>query len=391
MKRVFFFLILIFSLQNIFAQTSPVAANDTFISNKNITVFLPVLTNDYDLDGDPLSISISVTATKGTATVIGNQIQYTPNLNFTGNDSITYVICDTTNRCDTAIVYITITNVNNPPVANNDTFSVSGNTVTFLPVTSNDVDIDGDPLTVTIFTTAQHGTTTIINGTQVIYTPTAFYFGIDSFSYILCDNQGSCDTATVYINISGSNMHPVAVDDNFSFGDTLTETLLDVTANDYDVENDSFFLAAVVDIDSNNNLGALTISDEAELVFTREPLACGSETFEYVICQPSVGCDTGLITVNISCPDNVFLPQGFSPDGDGINDQLVFTGLEYFAPASLKVFNRYGTLVYDNAAYENDWGGRNMNTDKGLPDGSYFYVLQLADKRKYNSYLVINR
>ena len=391
MKRVFFFFVLLFSLQNLFAQNPPVAANDTFASNKNITVFLPVLTNDYDLDGDPLLVSILVTATKGTATVVGNQIQYTPDLNFVGNDSITYVICDTANSCDTAIVYITITNVNNPPVANNDTFSVSGNIVTFLPVTSNDVDIDGDPLTVTILTVAQHGTTTVINGTQVIYTPTAFYFGTDSFTYILCDNQSSCDTATVYINISGSNMPPVAVDDNFSFGDTLNEILLDVWANDYDVENDSFFLASVIDIGSNNNLGTLTITDEAELVFTREPLACGSETFEYVICQTGVGCDTGLVTVNISCPDNVFLPQGFSPDGDGINDQLVFTGLEYFAPASLKVFNRYGTLVYDNAAYENDWGGTNTNTDKGLPDGSYFYVLQLSDKRKYNSYLIINR
>ncbi len=268
---------------------------------------------------------------------------------------------------------------------------MSGNTVTFLPVTSNDVDIDGDPLTVTILTNGQNGITTVINGTQVIYTPNPFYFGTDSFSYVLCDNSVACDTATVYINISGSNMAPVAVDNNFSFGDTLNETLLDVTANDYDVENDSFAIVSVIDIDSNNNLGALAITDEGELVFTREPLACGSETFEYVICQTGVGCDTGLVTLTISCPDNVFLPQGFSPDGDGINDQLVFTGLEYFAPASLKVFNRYGTTVYENDNYQNDWSGTSMNTDKGLPDGSYFYVLQLSDKRKYNSYLIINR
>lgn len=192
------------------------------------------------------------------------------------------------------------------------------------------------------------------------------------------------------MNISGTNAHPVAVDDNFSFEDTLNTSSLDVLANDYDVENDSFFVVSVIDIDSNNNLGTLTITPTGEVVFARVPLACGSETFEYVICQIG-GCDTGLVTINITCPDNIFLPQGFSPDGDGMNDKLVFTGLEYFAPASLKIYNRYGTLVYENAEYQNDWGGTNMDSDKGLPDGTYFYVLQLSDKSKYNSYLIINR
>ncbi len=277
------------------------------------------------------------------------------------------------------------------PVALNDTFIVSENSVTFLAVTVNDNDADGDPLTITILAGAQHGTTTIANGSQVIYTPTPFYFGPDSFSYRLCDTTGLCDTAMVYVNVSGTNAHPVAVDDDFTFGDTLSTTSLYILANDYDVENDSFFVVSVIDLDTNNNLGMLTIAPTGEVVFTRNPLSCGSEAFEYIICQASGNCDTGIVTVNITCPDNIFLPQGFSPDGDGMNDKLVFTGLEYFAPADLKVYNRYGTLVYDNLAYQNDWGGTNMDSNKALPDGTYFYVLELSDKRKYNSYLIINR
>jgi gliding motility-associated-like protein len=87
----------------------------------------------------------------------------------------------------------------------------------------------------------------------------------------------------------------------------------------------------------------------------------------------------------------VFLPQGFSPDGDGLNDRLVFIGLEYFSPAILKVFNRYGALVYESNDYLNDWNGNFIDTDKAVPDGTYFYVLQLKDKRKFNQYLVIQR
>ncbi len=278
----------------------------------------------------------------------------------------------------------------NPPVAVSDTFIVSENSVTFLPVTANDSDPDGDMLSITILTGAQHGTTTVTNGTQVIYTPTPFYFGLDSFSYALCDTTDLCDTAVVYINISGTNEHPMAVDDNFSFGDTLNISVLEVLANDFDVESDSFFVISVTDVDSNNNLGTLSINPDGEVVFTRLPLSCGNEAFEYVICQIG-GCDTGLVNIRITCPDNVFLPQGFSPDGDGMNDKLVFTGLEYFAPASLKVFNRNGNLVYENEEYQNDWEGTSLNSDKGLPDGTYFYILQLSDERKYNSYLIINR
>ena len=89
--------------------------------------------------------------------------------------------------------------------------------------------------------------------------------------------------------------------------------------------------------------------------------------------------------------NKTFLPEGFSPDGDGLNDKLVFTGLQYFAPAQLKVFNRYGTVVYESDDYANDWQGTSLDSGNALPDGTYFYVLRLADGKRYNSYLIINR
>ncbi|HLP51476.1 MAG TPA: Ig-like domain-containing protein [Chitinophagales bacterium] len=275
------------------------------------------------------------------------------------------------------------------PVAVNDTFTVSENSVTFLPVTYNDGDADADLLSIAILTTAPHGATIVANGTQVLYTPVAFYFGPDSFSYVLCDTTGLCDTATVYITVSGTNAPPVPVDDNFVFGDTVEQVVLPVLANDYDVENDSFFIVSVFDLDTNNSLGEVLLAN-GEMEFSRNELGCGSETFGYLLCQMG-GCDTGLVTVTLTCPDKIFLPEGFSPDGDGINDKLVFTGLEYFSPASLKVFNRYGSIVYENSEYDNSWQGTSLESGNPLPDGTYFYVLQLPDKKKYNSYLVINR
>ncbi len=391
MKRFLIFSGLVCWLQVLVAQQPPVAANDTFAINKNTTVTFPVLANDFDADGDPLSLGMPYTAAHGNATAANGLVQYTPVLNYTGTDTFSYAICDTTGLCDTALVYITITDVNNAPVAGIDTFSVPPNNATFLPVAGNDYDPDGDPLSITLVYGAQHGTTAVTNGTQVIYTPAAFYLGTDSFSYVICDNGGKCDTAVVFINVSGNNSPPVAGDDLVVFGDTVTVVAIDVLANDRDNENDSLFIVSAYAVDSSSILGSVLVDPATgKIIFERLPLACGSETFEYIVCDANA-CDTATLRITINCPDKVFLPKGFSPGSDGKNDELVFTGLEYFAPAKLKVFNRYGTLVYTSEDYQNDWRGTSLDGDKPLPDGTYFYVLELSDKTRYNNYLIINR
>jgi gliding motility-associated-like protein len=96
-------------------------------------------------------------------------------------------------------------------------------------------------------------------------------------------------------------------------------------------------------------------------------------------------------TISKAVQPGVVLPQSFSPNGDGKNDKLIFTNLEYFAPASLKAFNRYGTLVYENTDYHNDWEGTMLDSNEALPDGTYSYILQLADKRSFNNYVTILR
>lgn len=365
----------------------PVAENDNYTIPQNTATVFAVLSNDYDADGEPLTVTLLTPPANGTATVNGGQVTYTPNNNYTGTDSFVYVICDTTNTCDTATVFITITNTNNFPVAVNDNYTILQNTTTTLPALSNDYDADGDVLTVTVLTPPANGTVTV-NGTQFTYVPATNYTGTDSFVYVICDITGLCDTATVYIIITGNNTVPVALDDVFAFGDTLSSLSLDLLSNDNDANGDSIFVAAVFDIDSANNLGNVTITSTGEVDFTRTELACGTETFQYVLCDYAF-CDTASLTITITCPEDIFHTQGFSPDGDGLNDKLVFTGLEYFAPASIRVYNRYGSQVFESDEYQNDWDGTYKNGP--LPDGTYFYVLQLANGKKYNDYLVINR
>ncbi|GAB3694307.1 hypothetical protein GCM10027592_15090 [Spirosoma flavus] len=92
----------------------------------------------------------------------------------------------------------------------------------------------------------------------------------------------------------------------------------------------------------------------------------------------------------------VFIPQGFSPNGDGINDLFVIRGIAGMT-ASLEVYNRWGHMVYQNNDYKNDWDGK-PNTGiaigsdpNGLPDGTYYYIITLSDGRKFVRYMTINR
>ena len=276
------------------------------------------------------------------------------------------------------------------PVAKNDTVTIHENSQLNINITTLVTDATGGPLTVSIAFPALNGSATA-SGSNLLYQPPHGFFGVDSFKYRVCDTAALCATAEIYINIQGTNLPPVVVDDNYNFADTVRAAVLDVLANDADPGHDTLYVAAVGSIDSSGNLGSLSLdSATGHVLFSHTPLTCGSKTFEYIVCNLSQ-CDTGMVTVNITCPDSIFTPQGFSPNGDGKNDLLVFRGLEYFAPSSITVFNRYGTTVYQNSNYLNDWDGTDMDSHHALPDGTYFFVLTLSNGRTYNNYVIINR
>jgi gliding motility-associated-like protein len=95
------------------------------------------------------------------------------------------------------------------------------------------------------------------------------------------------------------------------------------------------------------------------------------------------GCSSSdSVLVTVSC-DTLFVPSGFSPNGDNINDYFVISQLEKYPNANLKIFNRWGALVYEKDKYDNTWNGLS-NSDlirmgEELPDGTYYYVLDLKD------------
>ena len=101
-------------------------------------------------------------------------------------------------------------------------------------------------------------------------------------------------------------------------------------------------------------------------------LAFPSVTTTYIVTGLDTnGCfNTAEVIVNASGPcGDIVIPNTFSPNGDNINDLFVIENLEGFKNVSLKIFNRWGRLLYQSDDYQNTWDGGNAT------DGTYFYVL----------------
>ena len=135
---------------------------------------------------------------------------YTPNKNFFGTDTFTYMMTDTHgDLSNVATVAITVNFVNQLPIAENDIAVTQPGVPVTINVLSNDFDRDGNvvPSTLTIVQPPLNGTAQVVGG-QILYTPQAGYVGGDSLQYTVNDNDGGVsNVASVAIRVGD----PVAV------------------------------------------------------------------------------------------------------------------------------------------------------------------------------------
>ena len=91
-----------------------------------------------------------------------------------------------------------------------------------------------------------------------------------------------------------------------------------------------------------------------------------------LVVQSNLGCmDT--TTECILIADSVIVPNVFTPNGDGVNDLLVFHNLESYANSKLIIYNRWGSVIFENGNYLNDWNGKDIH------DGTYYFILYVND------------
>lgn len=155
------------------------------------------------------------------------------------------------------------------------------------------------------------------------------------------------------------------------------------------------------------------VYDPATQVWTIPTLNAGeSETLEVRVIVLPNGNYLNVATIEISTPLDVdptnntasasinpiclTVYNEFTPNSDGANDLFRIDCIESYPNNELKVFNRYGSLVYSKKGYENDWDGTAnvsgvINRGDMLPTGTYFYVIDIGDGKIKKGWLSIMR
>ena len=225
-----------------------------------------------------------------------------------------------------------------------------------------------------------------INGT-FCYTVDGIELGQDTACIVLCDDLGACDTTYLIVNIVDEfdpvNL-PVASSDVASTYEGQPVSV-DVLSNDLiNGVLDTFYI-----IDQPEN-GFAWYDTSGMIHFQPDPEFCdfaNPEMISYAICN-EFACDSSELLVTVLC-DEIKPFSGFSPNGDGINDNFVIQGAELHSESQLFIFSRWGTLIFKVTGYQNDWDG----TWEGnpLPEGTYFYLYDTGNGEKRNGYLQIQR
>ena len=111
------------------------------------------------------------------------------------------MVKDLSDATDTGLVQITIQPVNDPPLAVADSASTTQGVAVDIAILTNDIDVDGEPLSLTAFTTPAHGAVTDNGNGTLRYTPAAGFTGTDTFSYTIRDASNATSSTTVTITV----------------------------------------------------------------------------------------------------------------------------------------------------------------------------------------------
>ena len=274
-------------------QDPPTAVDDILNTPINTAVIGNVLDNDYDVDGDPVSINAVWSGSNGSVSDNGDgTITYTPDPGFTGVDIARYRITDGNGSVSIANIMIYVGITNNPPVAVDDNANTDENIPVITGVLTNDSDPDLDPISITAVTQPANGTAVDNGNGTITYTPDLNYNGPDSYTYTITDGRGGTATATVSVTVNSINNPPVANDD---FENTLEDTgmVITVLLNDTDADGDPLSIVGF----TQGSDGSVTDNGDGTLTYTPDADFSGTDTFTYVAGDGNGGADVATVTV----------------------------------------------------------------------------------------------
>jgi len=258
--------------------------------------------------------------------------------------------------------------------------------------------------TITNLVTVNGGIVNLNANGSFTYLPRTNFVGLDVVDYTICnkDTPVKCNAGKVFITVLPcTNTGPDAQDDVFNT-DNCTVVKGSVLGNDADANGNPLVVTPSTPILTAAG-GVFDIKADGTFEYTPKTGFVGQDSITYTACDNGnngtsiVKCDVAKIFFNVTDCEDIFIPDGFSPNDDRVNDFFVILGAERY-DVKLLIFDRWGNLLYEADHYKNDWDGKANrgiahNNGKGLPDGTYFYTVDFRSnkQKKRGGNVVIQR
>lgn len=308
-------------------NAGPVSVNDTgFITSEGASLTIAaatLLANDFDYDGDELTIVNVLNAKNGQVVLLPNgDIEFTPSFIFNGISSFDYQISDGQSGLTTSTVTIDVTPVNNNPIAINDTnialYAGEPTTIEKEKILINDLEFDGDDISIISVEALYGGSASLTAEGDVLFVPSAVLGEWAEIRYGISDGQSGAIIYASVISQLTERHEFTAADDNFAAleNQEITIDLATLLANDTNLGTQTPVLQNIADITN----GTMTLNEQGDFVFTPDQNFIGEASFTYTVSNNEGGEDTGTVRIDFA-PD----PQNQTPVA---NDDLAVAGAE---------------------------------------------------------------
>ena len=278
------------------AADAPVADDQAIETAEDTPITIFPSFEEVDVDGDMVSIIAFSQGTHGAVSEDGEGgFLYTPGDDYNGSDTFTYTVSDGNGLTDTATVSVTVTPVNDDPVATPESLTVAEDGSAVVYPSFDGTDVDGDDLFISDFGQGANGVVTTDLEGGLVYTPNADFHGTDSFTYTVSDGNGGTATETVSVTVTPVNDDPVATPDSLTVaedGSAVVYPSFDGT----DVDGDDVFIS---DFGQGAN-GAVTTDLEGGLVYTPNADFHGTDSFTYTVSDGNGGTATETVSVTVT-------------------------------------------------------------------------------------------
>ena len=293
----------------------------TILEDANLTKLVGdidnLLSGASDADGDSLSINTTPVSNvnNGSLTLSANgAFSYIPSLNFNGTDSFTYEVLDGNGGKAQGNVTLTVSAVNDLPIAVSDAFSINEDIVLSILATdannilNNDSDADSDTLTVSLVSGTSNGTLSLNSDGAFNYTPNLNFNSTDSFIYQISDGNGGTAQASVTLTVNAVNDLPVALDDSYSFAEDFTWVRA-VTDGDQLLSNDTDADSDVLTVNtmpiSGVSNGTLTLNSDGSFTYIPDADFFSQDSFTYEISDGKGGTAQASVTLIVNAVNDI--------------------------------------------------------------------------------------